>query len=59
MKKKIKSDPPEPPLRLDLPFDEALRRFMQTKPAEVEASIKRSKKENAEQKKDAPVRRRS
>jgi hypothetical protein len=58
MKKKIKSTPPEPPLRLDLPFNEALRRFIATKPEEVEESIKRSEKEAAEQK-DHPVRRRS
>lgn len=25
----------EPPLHLDMPFDEALRRFVQTKPEEV------------------------
>jgi hypothetical protein len=25
----------EPPLALDMPFDEALRRFVQTKPEEV------------------------
>lgn len=26
----------EPPLHLDMPFDEALRRFVQTKPDEVQ-----------------------
>jgi len=59
MKKKIKSAPPEPPLRIDMPFDEALKRFIQTKPKEVEESIERSKKETAEREKEGPVRRRS
>jgi hypothetical protein len=59
MKKKIKSTPPEPPLGLDMPFDEALRRFIATKPKEVEENIKQSDKETAEQKKDHLVRRRS
>lgn len=27
----------EPPLALDMPFDEAMRRFIQTKPEEVQA----------------------
>jgi hypothetical protein len=44
MKKKIKATPPEPPFGLDMPFDEALKRFVGTDPAEVEANIKRSKK---------------
>jgi hypothetical protein len=34
----------EPALGLDMPFDEALKRFIQTDPKEVEASIKRAKK---------------
>jgi hypothetical protein len=59
MKKKIKSTAPEPPLSLDMPFDEALKRFISTKPEEVEASIKRSKKETAVQEEKTPVRRRS
>jgi hypothetical protein len=59
MKKKIKSTAPEPPLRLDMPFDEALKRFIGTKPEEVEASIERSKKDAAERDKETPVRRRS
>ncbi len=59
MKKKIKGTAPEPPLRLDMPFDEALKRFMQTKPSEVEESMKGSKKETAIQKKQKPVRRRA
>jgi hypothetical protein len=59
MKKKIKSTPPEPPLRLDMPFDEALKRFIATKPSEVEASIERAKNKNAERGKESPVRRRS
>ena len=31
------------PLRIDMGFDEALERFIRTKPSEVEANIKRSK----------------
>jgi len=34
----------EPKFGLDMPFDEAMARFIQTKPSEVEASIQRSKK---------------
>lgn len=34
----------EPMLKLDMPFGEALERFVQTKPKEVEASIARSKR---------------
>jgi hypothetical protein len=34
----------EPPLGLDMPFDEALKRFIGTDPKEVEASIRRAKK---------------
>jgi len=44
MKKKIKSTPPEPSFGLDMPFDEALKRFIATKPDELEANVKRSKK---------------
>ena len=33
----------EPKLRLDMPFDEALRRFVQTDQKEVEKSIERAK----------------
>jgi hypothetical protein len=33
----------EPQLGLDMPFDEAMNRFMQTDPREVEANIARSK----------------
>jgi len=33
----------EPPLKLDMDFGEALRRFVQTKPKEVEESIERAK----------------
>ena len=33
----------EPKLKLDMPFDEALERFAQTKPKEVERSIERAK----------------
>jgi hypothetical protein len=58
-KKKIKSAPPEPPLRLNMSFDEALKRFIATKPSEVEESMKGSKKETAGQKRRKPVRRRA
>ncbi|WP_257179361.1 MULTISPECIES: hypothetical protein [Bradyrhizobium] len=44
MSKKIKSTPPEPPLGLDMPFDEALKRFIGTDPREVEAGVARAKK---------------
>jgi hypothetical protein len=43
-KRKIKSTAPEPPLGLDMPFDEALKRFIGTDPKEVEAGVKRAKK---------------
>jgi len=33
----------EPKLRLEMPFGEALQRFAQTKPKEVEKSIEKSK----------------
>jgi hypothetical protein len=42
--RKIKSNPPEPPLGLKMPFDEALRRFIGTNPDEVEANVARAKK---------------
>jgi hypothetical protein len=41
--RKIKSTPPEPAFGLDMPFDEALKRFIGTDPKEVESSIKKSK----------------
>ena len=41
--RKIKSTPPEPPFGLDLPFDEALKRFIGTDPKEVETNIKRAR----------------
>jgi hypothetical protein len=44
MNRKIKSTPPEPALGLDMPFDEALKRFIGTDPKEVEASIGKAKK---------------
>ena len=44
MNKKIKDKPPEPPFGLDMPFDEALKRFIQTDPKEVEANVRRAKK---------------
>jgi hypothetical protein len=33
----------EPPLRLDMTFDEAMSRFVTTNPKEVDESIERSK----------------
>lgn len=33
----------EPPLKLEMSFEEALARAVQTKPSEVEASVERSK----------------
>jgi hypothetical protein len=51
MNRKIKGTAPEPPLSLDMPFDEALRRFISTKPDELEASIKPSKKKPPDGKK--------
>jgi hypothetical protein len=53
-KRKIKSGPPEPALGLDMPFDDALRRFIGTDPKEVEASIKRAKKKKPPGGKKAP-----
>jgi hypothetical protein len=41
----------EPKLKIDMPFAEALERFVQTKPKEVERSI-----EKAKQKKRPPKR---
>ena len=35
---------PEPPVRLDMPFSEALERLIQTDPKEVRDSMKRWKK---------------
>lgn len=43
-KPKIKSTPPDPPFGLDMPFDEALKRFIGADPQEVEENIRRSKK---------------
>lgn len=43
-KRKIRSEPPEPPFGLDMPFDEALKRFISTDAKEVEESIGRAKK---------------
>ena len=42
--RKIKSRPPEPPFGLDMPFDEAMKRFAQTDRKEVDESIGKSKK---------------
>jgi hypothetical protein len=42
--KKIKSAPPDPPFGLDMPFDEAMKRFIGTDAKEVEDSIGRAKK---------------
>jgi hypothetical protein len=44
MNRKIKSTPPDPALGLDMPFDEAMKRFIGTDPKEVEASIGKAKK---------------
>lgn len=41
----------EPKLGLDLPFEDALRRFIQAKPKEVEKSIERAKQAKAPKKK--------
>jgi len=43
----------EPKLKLNMPFDEALRRFAQTKPEEVEKSIKRAKQKKPRPKRKA------
>jgi hypothetical protein len=43
-KRTIKITPPDPPFGLDMPFDEALKRFIGTDPNEVETNIKRAKK---------------
>jgi len=45
----------EPPLRLDMSFEEALQRFVATKPGEVDESIERSKTKRPPQ--DEPPRR--
>jgi hypothetical protein len=45
----------EPPLKLDLSFDEALSRFVATKPKEIVESIERAKTKKPSQ--DAPPRR--
>jgi hypothetical protein len=42
--RKIKSTPPDPAFGLDMPFDEALKRFIGTDPKEVEESIGKAKK---------------
>lgn len=42
-KRTIKSTPPDPPFGLDMPFDEALKRFIRTDPDELESNIKKSK----------------
>jgi len=42
----------EPPLRLDMSFEEAMRRFAATDPKEIEESIERGKKKRPPQ--DAP-----
>jgi hypothetical protein len=40
----VKGAKHQPPLKLDMGFDEALERFARTKPSEVEAAIDQSKK---------------
>jgi hypothetical protein len=37
----------EPKLKLDMTFDEALRRFVQTKPKEIEKSIAKAKQHSS------------
>jgi len=44
----------EPKFGLDMPFDEALRRFIQAKPKEVEKSIERSKQAKKPKRKKPP-----
>jgi len=44
----------EPKLKLDMTFDEALRRFVQTKPKEVEKSIAKAKQSAAKHQKRKP-----
>lgn len=44
----------EPKLKLDMPFGEALERFIQTKPKEVEKSIERAKKGKSQQAREKP-----
>ena len=44
MNRKIRSTPPEPAFGLDMPFDEALKRFIGTDPKEVDENIGRAKK---------------
>lgn len=44
----------EPKLKLEMPFDEALRRFAQTKPREVEKSIERAKQKKPKAKRVKP-----
>jgi hypothetical protein len=45
-KRTIKSTPPEPPFGLDMPFDEALKRFIGTDPEEVETNVKKAKQKS-------------
>lgn len=48
---KPKSEKLQPKLKLAMPFDEALRRFVQTKPKEVEWSIEKAAKARPKRKK--------
>jgi hypothetical protein len=48
----------EPKFGLDMPFNEALRRFIQAKPKEVEKSIERSKQAKKPKRKKPPGRKR-
>lgn len=41
----------EPKLKLDMPFDEALRRFVQTKPKEVDQSVEKAKQKTVQSRK--------
>jgi hypothetical protein len=44
----------EPKLKLDMSFGEALQRFVQTKPKEVERSIEKAKQKNSPRSKRKP-----
>ena len=54
MKKKIKPRPPLKPFGLDMSPDEALERFIGTKPDEVEANIDKTKKKKPPGRKKSP-----
>jgi hypothetical protein len=43
-KRTIKITPPDPPFGLDMPFGEALKRFIGTDPNELETNVRKAKK---------------